>query len=58
MSYDQKVILKLMATVVTLVDTPEQAYVLLAEAANVDGVVMKPYAEARAEVLALKGEKA
>ena len=41
-SYETKVIFKLVAAVIRLADSREKAHDIIADAANVDGVIIEP----------------
>ena len=49
MAYETKVLLMAMAQIIEKADTLEEAYAALAKIANVEGVILEPYDEARAQ---------
>jgi len=50
MAYDTKVLLSLLAQAIVKAETVEEAYMIIARAANVEGVLLPPFAEMLAEI--------
>ena len=50
MAYETKALLMALAQIIGKADTLEEAYAALVKIANVEGVILEPYTEARAEV--------